>query len=105
MNPVVHFEIPAGDTKRVSKFYSDAFGWKLHDTGEAMGHYILAQTGPTDKDGMIQKVGMINGGIFIRTEKTGSSTLLTMSVDNLEESMKKVVASGGKLVGEPVDIP
>lgn len=29
MNPVVHFEMPAEDKKRMSKFYTKAFGWQL----------------------------------------------------------------------------
>ena len=27
-NPVVHFEMPATDGKRMSEFYTNAFGWK-----------------------------------------------------------------------------
>jgi len=28
-NRIVHFEIEAKDTKRASKFYHSAFGWKM----------------------------------------------------------------------------
>jgi predicted enzyme related to lactoylglutathione lyase len=30
MNPVVHFEMPAKDNKRVADFYTKAFGWKMN---------------------------------------------------------------------------
>lgn len=29
MNPVVHFEMPAKDKKRVADFYSKVFGWDI----------------------------------------------------------------------------
>ena len=28
-NRIVHFEIPAGDVEKLSKFYSDLFDWKF----------------------------------------------------------------------------
>ncbi len=31
MNPVVHFEMPAKDRKRMAGFYSEVFGWKAQD--------------------------------------------------------------------------
>jgi len=30
MNPVVHFEMPATDRKRMAGFYSKAFGWQAN---------------------------------------------------------------------------
>ena len=38
MNPVVHFEMPADDKKRMADFYSQAFGWKTQMLGEEMGN-------------------------------------------------------------------
>ena len=46
MNPVVHFEMPAKNKKRVKKFYEKAFGWKMQQLGAKMGDYILATTTP-----------------------------------------------------------
>lgn len=34
MNPVVRFEMAAEDNERVSKFYSQAFGWEIDKMGE-----------------------------------------------------------------------
>lgn len=36
MNPVVHFEMPAEDRKRMSDFYSNVFGWQTKLLGEEM---------------------------------------------------------------------
>ena len=37
MCPVVHFEMPAEDRKRMAGFYSDVFGWQTQLLGEDMG--------------------------------------------------------------------
>jgi uncharacterized protein len=36
MNPIVHFEMPAEDKKRIAKFYSKAFGRKTKQLGPEM---------------------------------------------------------------------
>ena len=43
MNPVVHFEMPAEDRKRMADFYTKVFGWKIQQLGEDMGNYCLPQ--------------------------------------------------------------
>lgn len=40
MNPVVHFEMPAEDRKRMADFYTKVFGWKIQELGEDMGNYV-----------------------------------------------------------------
>lgn len=110
-DPVVHFEMPAKDKNRVSDFYSKVFGWKMVQLGKEMGNYVLASTTETDKDGMVQRKGAINGGFFDYQDKEGFNIPhLVISVDNLEESMEKVQQAGGKVIGgsrgkEPDDIP
>jgi predicted enzyme related to lactoylglutathione lyase len=44
MNPVVHFEMPAEDRKRMADFYTKVFGWKTEQLGEDMGNYVLVTT-------------------------------------------------------------
>ncbi len=44
MNPVVHFEMPAGDRDRLTAFYRAAFGWKSQMLGPEMGDYVLVTT-------------------------------------------------------------
>ena len=41
MNPVVHFEMPAEDRKRMADFYTKVFGWKAQQIGEDTGNYFL----------------------------------------------------------------
>lgn len=66
-NPVVHFEMPAKDKKRVSEFYTKAFGWDMQQLGEGMGNYIVAHTAETDENNMVKTPGTINGGFFFLT--------------------------------------
>lgn len=107
MDPVVHFEMPAKDKNRVSAFYSKVFGWKMVQLGKEMGNYTLASTTETDEQGMAQTKGAINGGFFDYQDKEGfNMPHLVISVDNLEESIKKVKEAGGKVLGGasgPVD--
>lgn len=68
-DPVVHFEFPAEDRKRMSKFYSSAFGWKTQMLGEDMGNYVLATTtDEVDKKGRPKKTGIINGGFYAKSD-------------------------------------
>ena len=61
-DPVVHFEFPAEDRKRMSKFYTNTFGWKTQMLGEEMGNYVLATTADeVDKKGRPKRTGIING--------------------------------------------
>jgi hypothetical protein len=104
MHPVVHFEMPAINNKRVKKFYENAFGWKMDQMGKEMGHYLLAYSTPVDKKGMHKKPGAINGG-FYKRGKGGTTPHFVISVDNLERHMDVIKKAGGKITGKPMDIP
>lgn len=107
MNPVVHFEMPAKDKKRVAKFYTDVFGWQMQQMGPEMGEYLLANTTETGPDTRPTTPGVINGGFFTYDpQKSGfQKPSVVIAVDNLEESMEMVKKSGGKIDGDPMDIP
>ncbi len=107
MNPVVHFEMPAKDKKRVSNFYSQVFGWKMIQSGPEMGNYIVAQTTETDEKGVVKVAGNINGGFYEWVEKnTGRDRpSVVISVDDVSEAINKIKKAGGKITQEPTDIP
>lgn len=109
MNPVVHFEMPAEDGKRMSEFYTKAFGWQIKQLGADMGNYMLVTTTETDEKQMIKTPGAINGGFFQKTQPDQHPSVV-ISVDNIREGMKKVEEAGGTILGgmnpgEPDDIP
>ena len=106
MNPVVHFEIPAEDRNRVADFYTKAFGWKTQQLGEDMGNYVLATTTDSDENGMPKKPGAINGGFFQKTDdEPAQYPSVVIAIDNIKEHMTNVEKSGGKVLGEPMNIP
>jgi predicted enzyme related to lactoylglutathione lyase len=105
MNPVVHFEMPAEDRKRMSDFYTKVFGWKTQQLGEDMGNYVLATTTDSDEKGP-RKPGAINGGFFQKTDdKPAQYPSVVIAVEDIREHVSNVEKSGGKVLGEPVDIP
>ena len=105
MDPVVHFEMPYKDRERLVSFYTKAFGWQMEKFGEEMGNYVTAATTETDQNRMIKTPGAINGGFYPKTADAPPNPSLVISVDDIKESMKKVTASGGKLLGEPMEVP
>ena len=104
MDRVVHFEIPAENLERAKKFYSDNFGWKLNQLGPEVGNYVLVHTGPTDEQGMPQDRAFINGGLMPR-DPSARSPVLVIAVADADHAVEKVKKSGGRLVGEILDIP
>ena len=106
-NPVVHFEMPAEDRKRVAKFYTEAFGWKMQLLGEEMENYTLATTADElDEIGRPKSTGIINGGFFIKSDdKPAQYPSVVISVDDIKKSMDKVNEAGGEVIGEPMEIP
>jgi len=105
MDPVVHFEMPYDDRQRMAKFYASAFGWQTQMFGEDMGNYVLATTTETDQSGP-KKPGSINGGFFPRKpDWPAQHPSVVIAVDDIRESVKKVTNAGGKVLGEPVEIP
>ena len=106
MDPVVHFEMPAEDRKRMSRFYEKVFGWKTKQMGEEMGNYVVVETTESDKNGFPKEVGRINGGFYPKDmERPAQYPSVVISVKDIKESMKKISESGGEVLGEPMEIP
>jgi predicted enzyme related to lactoylglutathione lyase len=105
MDPVVHFEMPYQDGERMSRFYQRAFGWQTQALGPEMGDYVLANTTETDASGP-KRHGVINGGFFPRkADWPAQHPSVVIAVDDIGQAMKKVRDAGGKVLGEPMDIP
>jgi uncharacterized protein len=105
MNPVVHFEMPYQDARRIAAFYEAAFGWKLQALGPEMGNYVLATTATQDaKPDAVR--GAIDGGFFPRDDSMpGQHPSVVIAVPDLRASMRKVGQAGGEVLGEPMAIP
>ena len=109
MNSVVHFEMPAEDRKRMADFYGKTFGWQAQMLGPEMGEYVVVTTTETDPEKGPRNPGAINGGFFKKTKEAHAPSVV-ISVDNIQEHMKRVEKAGGKILGgqapgKPDDIP
>ncbi|HEV2412733.1 MAG TPA: VOC family protein [Candidatus Saccharimonadales bacterium] len=104
-NPVVHFEMPYKDAKRVAKFYKAAFGWNMDDSGKDMGDYVTAETTKTE-NGRPVAPGTINGGFFpIKPDWPAQVPSVVIAVKDIEAAMRDVKKAGGEILGKPMDIP
>ena len=96
MGRVVHFEIPAGDTKRAVDFYGKVFGWKF-EKWPGPTEYWLVSTGDAGAAG-------INGGL-LPSGSTVKSTTNTIEVDSVDAAVAAVKSAGGKQLSEKNAIP
>lgn len=107
-NPVVHFEMPYKDQKRVADFYSKAFGWNMNVMGQDMGGYVVAKTSETDENNIVKTPGTINGGFYDVSRvpnKEDQTVHVIISVDDIKKAMEDVKAAGGTIKGEPMEVP
>ncbi|NPE30038.1 VOC family protein [Methanococcoides sp. SA1] len=96
MDKVTHFQLPVDNVDRAKEFYQKLFDWTITDMGFKRD-YQLITTVPTDDKGIPLEVGGINGAIFKR-ESVDEYPSIVVTVDSIEDSLKKVEGSGGKVV-------
>lgn len=92
---VVHIEIPANDPSSASKFYADAFDWKIQVDPGFDYHMFQAEPGP--------------GGGFVKVGdnppyKPGE-VLIYISTDDIDATLAKIESLGGKTLQPKTEIP
>ncbi len=92
---IVHLEIPATDTAAASKFYADLFDWKIQVDPSFNYHMFQANPGP---GGGFVQVGEASG------YKPGE-VLIYVSTDDIDASLARVEALGGKTLQPKTEIP
>ena len=107
MDPVVHFEMPYDNRERIATFYGTVFGWELRMLGEDMGNYVVATTAkPGERVGHEAAYGAIGGGFYQRNKDwPAQHPSVVIAVQDIRAAMKKINASGGEVLGEPMLIP
>lgn len=107
MDSVVHFEMPYDNRERIARFYEAAFGWKTQMLGQDMGNYVIATTaepGAAGRPGAA--AGAINGGFYGRNPQwPAQHPSVVIAVQDIKASMAKVSSAGGRVLGEPMEIP
>jgi len=105
MDKVVHFEITFDDHARAKEFYGSVFDWELNDNDMGNGMvYTAATTVPTDEQMRPKEPGAINGGFTGRGSET-PSPVITIGVESIDETLKKIEAGGGSTVTPRTPIP
>lgn len=92
--PIVHFEIMGRDAVALHKFYADLFDWKVGEATPDMGFYGLV-------DG--ESSGLAGG---IGQDQEGSARVtIYVQVPDLQATLDRAVAMGGKVMMPPTEIP
>ena len=89
------------DEERAKEFYGSIFDWELNsaDMGGGMA-YTTITTVPIDDKMMPKEPGAINGGFTSRGKET-PSPVITIGVDSIDDTLKKIEAGGGTTVAPP----
>lgn len=93
---IVHFEIPANDAAKLSKFYSDVFGWKFKKTEMEDMDYWMISTGPPGKS--------VGGGMYKRKgpQDTPRNFIGVKGIDKYIAAFK---AAGGRELVPKMEVP
>ena len=102
MDKVVHFEIPVDDRDRASEFYRTVFDWDVVHIPEM--RYTTLGTVPVGQNQLPTEPGAINGGLMNRSDDT-PNPVITVGVDEIDDSIKKIEAGGGTVVTPKTAIP
>lgn len=102
MSTVSWFNIPSDNIDRSTKFYEQAFNWKvlpLSKEKDSKFDFHTVLTGKSDSNNWPQEPGVINGCIVKREMGIPHATILIL-VDDLLEAEKKIILAGGVVVSE-----
>jgi predicted enzyme related to lactoylglutathione lyase len=102
---VVHFDIPATDPEKLTKFYTDLFGWQIMKFPMQGGDYYLAMTVETDPATQLPKTpGAINGGFYTR-QSADDRPMNHVNVENVDEYVAKATGLGATVIVPKMAIP
>ncbi|MGD2249054.1 MAG: VOC family protein [Candidatus Methanofastidiosia archaeon] len=93
---VIHFEIPADNPEKASKFYQDVFGWTIEKWEGPIDYWIIT-TGPEGEPG-------IDGGLMKR-EGSQTGMVNTIGVPSVDEFTEKIEKAGGQVVAPKMAVP
>ncbi len=93
-HPIAHLELSATDPAVASRFYHDVFGWKI-DHNERFDYYIFeGEGGP--RGGFVRPNGM---------EHRAGDVLVYFGTDDIDATLNRIEAMGGKVLQPKTEIP
>jgi len=92
-NPLVHFELMVSNPEKAKEFYGKVFDWEFNDT--EMPGYTMIKTGTDPGGGMMKKPD----------EAPHFALSVYYLVDDIDETMKKAEAAGGRVGMPKTEIP
>lgn len=94
-HPIVHIEFPADDPAAAARFYGELFGWKVSGMPDFDYYLFDAAPGP--------------GGGFPRLDEQqgikAGDVVVYIDTDDIEASLAKAEALGGKTLVKKTEIP
>ena len=103
MPRVIHFEIPADDPQRASRFYGSVFGWQFNKWEGPQDYWLVSTGGDPGAPGAAAAVG-IDGGMM-RRPHPGAGTVNTIDVPSVDEYVARIQAQGGTVVAPKMAVP
>ena len=93
---LVHFEIPAKDPEKVSKFYTQLFGWKFQKWQAPTDYWLISLKDAKENDTI--------GGLYPR-ENPKEQYRNYFMVRSVDETLKNATSLGAKVVSGKQEIP
>ena len=91
-NKLCHFEIPADDPEKIKAFYESIFDWTIEKMpGDQMEYWLIKAEG-------------VGGGVMRKTMPE-MVPINYISVDSVDEHIKKIGDAGGKVVMPKSPVP
>ena len=91
-------ELMTNDVEKAKAFYKSTIGWKLDAMPMPNGTYWVAKLDDKPVAGIMDMAGTVPPG-------TPPHWFSYIEVDDVDARVKKIAASGGKVMREPFDIP
>jgi predicted enzyme related to lactoylglutathione lyase len=95
-NRIVHFEIPANEPEKLTKFYSDLLGWKFQKASIPGPEYWLCDTG--------SEAPGINGAVMKR-QHPQQPWMNYVDVANLDTTIDKATKLGAQVALPKTPVP
>ena len=92
---ITHIELPADDTARARRFYSELFGWEFGEMEGLPGYFLFSF-------GAIESAG---GAIGERGKSTGTKLRVYIETDAIENVLARVNGLGGTVLEPRTEIP